>query len=52
MVREISEPAELAATGMTAWTRTVNDAAHNVKQVHHILSDIERRAAESLSEIE
>ncbi|CAN5812883.1 methyl-accepting chemotaxis protein [soil metagenome] len=52
MVREISEQAELAASGMTALTGRVNAAAHNVKQVHHILSDIERSAAESQSEIE
>lgn len=52
MVREISEQAERAAAGMQALTGKVNDAAQNVERVHTVLSDIERSAAESQTEIQ
>jgi methyl-accepting chemotaxis protein len=52
MVREISEQAERAASGMKALTGKVNDAAHNVERVHTVLSDIERSSTESQAEIQ
>ena len=52
MVREISDQAERAATGMKALTGKVTDAAHNVERVHAVLIDIERSAAASQNEIQ
>jgi methyl-accepting chemotaxis protein len=51
MVREISEHAERAASGMKALTGKVNDAAHNVALAHTVLSDIEHSAMASQAEI-
>ncbi|HEY0846477.1 MAG TPA: methyl-accepting chemotaxis protein [Noviherbaspirillum sp.] len=52
MVREINEEAERAASGMTALTEKVLEAAHNVERVHTFLGNIERAAGVSESEIQ
>lgn len=52
MVREISEEAERAATGMSALTGKVTEAAQNVEKVHGFLGNIERSAGTSQEEIE
>jgi methyl-accepting chemotaxis protein len=52
MVREINEEAERAASGMTALTGKVNEAAHNVERVHTFLGNIERSAGLSQAEIQ
>ncbi|MDY7577183.1 methyl-accepting chemotaxis protein [Herbaspirillum sp. RTI4] len=52
MVREINDQAARAAAGMSALSGKVTDAAQNVKQVHGILSDIERSATESQTDIQ
>ena len=52
MVRESTEEAERAASGMTALTEKVNEAAHNVERVHTFLGNIERSSAISESEIQ
>ena len=52
MVREINEEAERAASGMTALTEKVLEAAHNVERVHTFLGNIERSAGISENEIQ
>lgn len=52
MVREINDQAERAASGMSALTGKVNEAAQNVHRVHNFLGSIERSAAESQEEIQ
>lgn len=52
MVREINEQAERAATGMSALTGKVLEAAQNVEKVHGFLGNIERSAGVSQSEIQ
>jgi methyl-accepting chemotaxis protein len=52
MVREISEEAERAASGMASLTGKVGDAAQNVEKVHTFLGSIERSAGISEDEIQ
>jgi len=52
MVREINDQAERAGIGMKTLTGKVNDAAHNVEQVHSVLCDIDRSAEASQAEIQ
>ncbi|HYD80363.1 MAG TPA: methyl-accepting chemotaxis protein [Paucimonas sp.] len=51
MVREISDQAELAASGMSALNTKVSAAPQNVERVHGYLGNIERAAIESEREI-
>lgn len=52
MVREINDQAEHAASGMTALTGKVSEAAQNVARVHDFLVNIERSAGISQDEIQ
>lgn len=52
IVREISEQAERAASGMAALNEKVMEAAQNVEKVHSFLGGIERAASASQEEIE
>lgn len=51
MVRAITEEAERAASGMTALSGRVLEAAQNVERVHGLLNTIERSATESQEQI-
>ncbi|MBP0596938.1 methyl-accepting chemotaxis protein [Herbaspirillum sp. LeCh32-8] len=52
MVRAINEEAERAASGMTALSGRVLEAAQNVEKVHGLLNSIERSAGQSQEQIE
>ncbi|KAF1047603.1 MAG: Methyl-accepting chemotaxis protein McpQ [Herbaspirillum frisingense] len=52
MVRAINEEAERAASGMTALSGRVLEAARNVEKVHGLLNSIERSAGQSQEQIE